>query len=239
MRLKNNKNLQQKIIPTKEHLRFAVLATDIALFTIHNNNLLVRLISIDRPPYFVNREGLPGGLVRPEETAEEAVSRILVDKTGISSQEVYIEQLYTFSKVDRDPRGRVVSVAYLALVPWNSLNQEEKGEESGSRWALAAKMKGLAYDHDEVLTVALARLRMRVTYTTLLAKLMPKEFTLTDLEEAYEIVVGRSIDKRNFRKKINKLNILKELPYKREGGHHRPARLYRFTSKKLIIAEVL
>lgn len=217
----------------------AVLATDIALFTIHDGKLLVRLIPTHRPPHFIHREALPGGLLLPSETAEEAVMRILFDRTGIAVSQVYTEQLSTFSAVDRDPRGRVVSVAYLALIPWEALCSQAIGEEHGSHWAPLRKAQHLAYDHDEMLSVALARLRMRLTYTTLLSKLMPKEFTLTDLEEAYETVLGRMIDKRNFRKKIEKLKVLEELPYKREGGRHRPARLYRFASKKVKEIEIL
>ncbi len=234
-----NKDDDQKIIVSKEHIRFAVLATDIAFFTIHDKKLFVRVIPVDRPPHFIDREGLPGGLILPKETAEESAMRILLEKTKIIPGQVYIEQLYTFSSVDRDPRGRVVSVAYLALVPWETLSESEREGQDGSHWIALGAARDLAYDHDEVLAVALARLRMRVTYTTLLSKLMPKEFTLTDLEETYETVLGRMIDKRNFRKKIEKLGILEELPHKREGGRHRPARLYRFATTKVKEIEIL
>ena len=214
-----------------ELLRFAVLAADVILFAIREGRLVVRLIPVKHFPNSSAREGFPGGLLLPSENAEETALRILETKTGISAAHVHLEQLYTFSRVDRDPRGRVVAVAYLALVPWDALELHEQGECAGSRWVPVTSATGLAYDHDEMRILALERLRSRIVYTTIIQKLLPKEFTLTDLEEAYELVLGRPIDKRNFRKKIIKLNILKELAHRKEGGRHRPARLYCFQGK--------
>ena len=216
-----------------KNLRFAVLAADITLFTLHDGCLLVRVVRVDRSPHFVNYEALPGGLLRPSETAEQAVSRLLGDKAGIAKGKVYVEQLYTFSRLDRDPRGRVVAVAYLALVPYEELSEGEREANLDVRWSPVGRVRKLAYDHNEMLTVALARLRSRATYTTLLQKLMPKEFTLTELENAYESVLGKSIDKRNFRKKILATGVLEELSKIRAGMNYRPARLYRFKLKKV------
>lgn len=221
------------------HLQFAVLATDIALFTVKDGELLVRLIKVERPPYFPNNPGLPGGLIDPKETAEEAAHRHIQSKTSIASSKVYLEQLYTFSDIDRDPRGRVVAVAYIGLVSWNSLSTAEQNGTDKAWWSTIRDAKKLAYDHDDMLDVAVARLRSRTTYTTLLSKLMPSEFTLTELEQAYEGILKTQLDKRNFRKKILKLNILTELPHKRTGGKFRPAQLYRFTSSKIDEIEVL
>lgn len=219
--------------PSAEHLRFAVLAADTALFTIRDKELCVRLVSVKRPPHFPEAEGLPGGLLHQKETAEVAAIRHLSDKAGIEPGNAYVEQLYTFSEVDRDPRGRVVAVAYLALVPWESLSVRERAGSTDSWWERVSEARALAYDHDEILFVALARLRSRVTYTTLIQKLMPKEFTLTELEQAYESVLKTDLDKRNFRKKIEKLKILAELPRKKSGGRFRPAQLYKFASHKV------
>jgi 8-oxo-dGTP diphosphatase len=221
------------------HIRFAVLAADTALFTIKDGSLYVRIINVDRPPYYKNVPGLPGGLLLPKETAEQAAVRHLEEKTGIDAKKTHIEQLYTFSDVDRDPRGRVVAVAYLALVPWDKLNSKEQNDVRGSKWVPVKSAKDLAYDHDEVLEVALARLRSRVRYTTLINKLMPHEFTLTDLEKTYECLISTDLDKRNFRKKILKLKILKKLPHKKSGGRFRPAQLYTFASSKVTEIEVL
>ena len=225
--------------PSEPHVRFAVLATDIALFTIKNDQLYVRLISVDRPPYFTNSQGLPGGLVEPSETAEESALRHISHKGGLEISNLYLEQLYTFSAIDRDPRGRVVAVAYLALVPWEKLSDEERRDTTEVWWSKVSDAKVLAYDHVEMLSVALKRLRSRITYTTLISKLLPHEFTLTELEKAYAGILKTGLDKRNFRKKILKLTILKELPHKRTGGKFRPAQLYAFSSSKVVEIEVL
>jgi 8-oxo-dGTP diphosphatase len=237
--MKKTEKTGDKVKKAPEHLRFAVLAADVALFTIHDGKIFVRLIPVNRPPNYVKRLGLPGGLLLPHETAEEAALRLLKTKSHIADEHIWLEQLYTFSRVDRDPRGRVVAVGYFALIPWSALSEREQGESEGSYWSTLSDARNLAYDHDEMLAVALSRLRSRVAYTTLIQKLLPAEFTLTELEEAYEIVTGRTIDKRNFRKKIEKLGILKELARKREGGRHRPARLYCFASSTVKEIEVL
>ena len=221
-----------------QELRFAVLATDVVLFSLHEDRLLVRLITTQNP-HFKGMRALPGGLIGPTETADEAAKRHIEAKTSVSSEKVYIEQLYTFSEIDRDPRGRVVAVAYLGFVPWEKLSEAERGSTSDARWSPLKDARGLAYDHDEIVKIAVARLRSRVTYTTLLQKLLPKEFTLTELEHAYEAVLGADLDKRNFRKKILKLDILKEVPNKKSGGAFRPAQLYRFATDRVIEIEVI
>lgn len=222
-------------------LKFAVIATDIALFTIRDERLLVRLISVNRPPHFPNMPGLPGGLIRPEENAEQSAKRILETKAGVSADKVYLEQLYTFSEIERDPRGRVVAVSYLALLPWEKLSKKEQLGTKETFWMPVgeARKKKMAYDHNLMLTSAIERLCSRITYTTILQKLMPTEFTLTELEHAYESILHANLDKRNFRKKILKLKILKELPHKRTGGKFRPAQLYGFASPKVSEIEVL
>lgn len=225
--------------PTKEHLHFAVLAADTALFTIHDGALYIRLITVNRPPFYSNTPGLPGGLLDPKETAEQAALRHLHRKTAIDPSHIYIEQLYTFSSIDRDPRGRVVAVTYLALVSWENLTDQERLNSPEGQWVLVKDAKRLAYDHDEVLHMALSRLRSRITYTTMMGKLMPKEFTLTELEQAYECVLKNNLDKRNFRKKILKLGIVAPLNKKRQSGRSRPAELYRFTSQKITDIEIL
>lgn len=221
------------------HLRFAVLAADVALMTVRDGKLLIRLTPVHRPPYFPSTKGLPGGLIDPKETAEEAVARILKEKGKITFSNVHLEQLYTFSEINRDPRGRVVAVAYIALVPWESLSTHEQQNTSEAWWVPITEAKGLAYDHDVIASTALKRLRSRARYTTIIAKLMPKEFTLTELEMVYESILRTDLDKRNFRKKILKLDVLTALGRKREGGAFRPAELYRFTSYTLKEIEVL
>ncbi len=220
-------------------LKFAVLAADTALFTVRDGALFVRLITVNRPPYYTNVRGLPGGLLDPSETADEAALRHLEDKAGISSSHTYAEQLYTFSAVDRDPRGRVVAVTYLALASWEALTDEERLDTDSAQWVLVKDAKRLAYDHTEVLAMALTRLRSRVVYTTLISKLMPREFTLTELEQTYECILKSDLDKRNFRKKILKLGILSARNKKRQIGRSRPAELYSFSSPTVKEIEVL
>ena len=191
----------KKTISSPEHLRFAVLATDIAIFTVRDKELLVRLIPVNRPPFFTDIKGLPGGLIDPKETAEEAVERHTKDKAKTGPDKVYFEQLYTFSSLKRDPRGRVVAVAYIGLVPWEKLSATEQMNTEEAQWVPAAHMKTLAYDHNEILDMAMKRLRSRITYTTIASKILCDEFTLTEMEEAYESVLLSDLDKRNFRKK--------------------------------------
>jgi 8-oxo-dGTP diphosphatase len=217
-----------KKLPANIH--FAVLATDVALFTLKDGELLVRLMTVNRPPYYKNQPGLPGGLLNPKEDAEQAVARHLEDRAGIRPRAVYMEQLYTFSRIDRDPRGRVVSVGYFAIVPWESLTMGERENTSSVYWAPVSKATKLAYDHDEILKKAVRRVRGRSMHSTLIAKFLPEEFTLTQLEQAYQGVLQRSIDKRNFRKKIIRLKMIKKVNRKVTGLRHRPAQLYKFVS---------
>ncbi len=216
--------------PTEEHIRFAVLASDVALFTVRDGNLLVRIAPVHRPPHFPNTKGLPGGLILPTETAEEAVRRLIVSKGEITSH-IYLEQLYTFSSLERDPRGRVVAVAYLALIPWEKLTPEEQTNTTNATWVTIGEATNLAYDHDEILGVAIGRLRSRVRYTTIIRHFMPREFTLSELETVYESLLKTDLDKRNFRKKILKLDVIKPLGRKKAHGAHRPAELYSFRSQ--------
>lgn len=215
-------------------LRFAVLATDIALFSVRQGTLVVRLMRVHRPPRYKNTKSLPGGLLHPKETADEAARRLLGERAHIAAKEVYVEQLYTFSDVTRDPRNRVVSVAYLGLVPWEKLSDAERADTNEAWWAPLPHHGTLAYDHDEILQTALTRLSSRARYTTLLSRFMLDEFTLTELEETYRAVLRTALDKRNFRKKILKLDILTALKGKKRRGAFRPAQMYRFRNRNVV-----
>ncbi len=230
------KTLQSQAFVKK--FRFAVLASDVALFTLHDNYLWLRLIPVNRPPHFTNTEGLPGGLVESTETAEEAAARMIKTKAGVDTKKIYIEQLATFSRIDRDPRGRVVAVAALALVPWEELSEEERADTAGARWCRTDRLPKLAYDHQEISRTALERLRARLEYTTVVSKLLSRLFTLGELEGAYAAILNRQIDKRNFRKKINKLGILASSNKQRTGEKWRPAKLYSFKSKDVQVHEI-
>jgi 8-oxo-dGTP diphosphatase len=145
-------------------------------------------------------------------------------------KKVYTEQLYTFSEIERDERNRVISISYLGLVRPDVL-QEELGE--GLRWCPVGKLPRLAYDHDEMYTVAHSRLKGKISYTNIAQYLLPKEFTLSELQEVYELILGKEVDKRNFRKKIIALGMVAETGEVQAGVKNRPAALYRFTSEKL------
>lgn len=220
-------------------LRFAVLATDTVAFRIKNRQLEILLVKVVIPD-FRGKEGLPGGLIHPEETAEQSSIRHLTNKGGVVG--AYIEQLYTFSDVDRDPRGRVVSVAYLALFSPNEtrMTEREVGERANVRWCPVSDLpKKLAYDHDIILSAALDRLRARIEYTTIIRHLLPKEFTLSELQQAYEAILSRNLDKRNFRKKILALDLVSKTGRKRTQGASRPAELYHFAHGGVKTIEIL
>jgi 8-oxo-dGTP diphosphatase len=201
-----------------EEYRFAVLAADVVIFSIHKGRLLVRLTPGHRLPQYINTPALPGGIVLQHETAEEAVYRVIKDRAVLNPDSLYTEQLFTFSTINRDPRNRVVSVAYIALAPWEFLTLEERENTEMGFWLPVTKAKNLAYDHDLILATALTRI-------------------LTELELCYTTIIKSPVDKRNFRKKILKLGVLTELKKKRSGGKFRPAQLYRFSSKKVIDIE--
>ncbi len=220
-------------------IKFTVVAVDVIIFTIVDNALMARAMKVHRPPYYDNQYGFPGGLIGIDETAENAAARIIKEKANIRERSVYLEQLQTFSETGRDKRGKVVSVAYVALIPWEELEADERTSYPELGWVPVKKLKQMAYDHDYMLQVALERLSARVTYTTLIAKIMPQEFTLTELEKTFELLADKTLDKRNFRKKIEKLSILRDLKKKTTGTKHRPAKLYCFKSEKVAYLEVL
>jgi 8-oxo-dGTP diphosphatase len=220
MSVKKNNN------PIPPHIRFAALAVDIVCFRVLENNLEILLGKVDSESNtFKGSWAHIGGLIRTEETAEDAVDRLLENKAGI--KDIYKEQLYTFSSIDRDPRGRVVSVAYLAFV--NSADvQDLVSANVETTWRSLSKLPKLAYDHDEITKVALDRLRSKIIYTDIAKYLMPKKFTLSDLQKVYEAILEEGMDKRNFRKRIIALGILKDTGETIKKGVMRPATLYKF-----------
>lgn len=219
---------------SKKH-RFTILATDVVIFTILDNKLQVLLIKMHKKP-FQGCWAAPGGLIKISETAEEAAKRQLLEKTGVKN--VYLEQLFTFSRLNRDPFGRVVSVAYFALMPSNKL-KGQKASLGEAKWTAVDNLPALAYDHAEMIEYALKRLRSRIGYSNIIYALLPEEFSLTELQKAYEIILSCSLDKRNFRRKILKLDLLVKTLQKKQGLASRPAVLYRFRSPKPQIVEII
>lgn len=211
-----------------ENLRFAVVAVDVVVFAVVEGKLSVLLGEVNRPPYYTNIEAFIGGIINSEETAEEALLRHIATKTNL--KKLYTEQLYTFTDIERDPRSRVVSVSYLGL-----LRPEMAVIElaPGLRWCPVKQLPNLAYDHNQMYKTAIDRLRGKISYTTIAQFLLPKEFTLSELQNTYELILGKEIDKRNFRKKILALDIVDETGEMQSGVKNRPAALYRFKSEKL------
>jgi 8-oxo-dGTP diphosphatase len=214
----------------------AVIATDVAIFTVREGALQVLLIKMKKEPYR-RSWALPGGLIQGTETADQAARRHLGTKAGV--RKAYLEQLYTFSRVNRDPFGRVVSVAYIALIPSDNLLLTTTDEYADVRWFPVADLPPLAYDHREIIEYAIRRLAAKLEYTNIASSLLPAEFTLQELQQIYETILGRPLDKRNFRKKLLSLAILKGVSGKKTTGAHRPAQLYAFVSRTPHAVQIL
>jgi ADP-ribose pyrophosphatase YjhB (NUDIX family) len=205
------------------------VAVDLVIFTIREDVLHVLLIQRGVPP-FEGEWALPGGFIRHGESLEAAALRELEEEAGV--RDVYLEQLYTFGDPARDPRGRVVTVAYYALVAADRAPLAAGSDASAARWWPVADHPPLAFDHSRILQYAVERLRNKLEYTTVGFQLLPKEFTLTQLQRVYEAILGRRLDKRNFRRKMELLGILAPLKQRVREGRNRPAQLYAFSQKR-------
>jgi 8-oxo-dGTP diphosphatase len=212
-----------------KQFRFAAVAVDVVVFGFDPAGVLCVLTDVvNRPPHYVHMRGFPGGMVTATENTDEAAARVLREKVALDP--AYLEQLYTFSAITRDTRNRVVSVAHLGCVRPETVAQYE---HPTATFLPVREAKKLAYDHDEMLLVASRRLAAKCSYTTIAQYLLPKYFTLTQLQDVYEAVTAQSYDKRNFRKKILALEVIKDTGRKEEGVQNRPAALYTFVKQKL------
>jgi 8-oxo-dGTP diphosphatase len=207
----------------------AALTVDCVVFGLDEEDLKVLLIQRDIPP-FEGRWALPGGFVRVEESLEEAAKRELAEETGIRN--VFLEQLYTFGDVKRDPRERVVTVAYYALVNLQGHVIQATTDARSAAWFALDDTPALAFDHNRILQTGYERLKGKVRYQPIGFELLPPKFTLRQLQHLYEKVLDRELDKRNFRKKILGMGLLEELDEVEQDVAHRAARLYRFDRKK-------
>jgi len=214
----------------------ARVAVDVAVCTVRVAALHVLLARATAGP-FAGTWALPGGLVRDADPLDDAAARTLHDRTGLT--DVYLEQLYTFGSPDRDPATRVVSVAYVGLISdAGRFPAVGAGEAADVAWCPVRRLPALAYDHADVVRTAVARLRAKLQYTTLVYTLLPPVFTVSELHAAYEAILGRRLDRRNFRKKILSTGLLASLDRVRRGAH-RPATLYRFRRRRPMTVEIV
>ena len=199
------------------------VSVDVVIFTLRDNDLQVLLVKRKIAPY-AGRWAIPGGFVHIDEPLDTAARRELEEEAGV--RDVYLEQLYTFGDPKRDPRGRVITVAYFALIP-APLAVQAGSDAAEARWWSMYHLPTLAFDHAKILDYALTRLRYKLEYTAVGFQLLPPTFTLTELQQAYEIILGVELDKRNFRRKILEAEIIEKTGEYRTG-EGRPAMLYRF-----------
>ena len=200
------------------------VTTDIVILTVLDGVLKVLLIKRGMDP-FKGQWALPGGFVKIDESVDDCAVRELQEEAGISG--VYLEQLYTFGNVNRDPRERVISVTYYALIPGDDVELKAGTDATEAQWFDVSDLPSLSFDHGEILGVARERLAAKMDYSTVGLKLMPEEFTLSYLQDVYEKATGKPRDKRNFRKWIFSLDVIEATGKKFSKGPHRPAMLYR------------
>lgn len=209
-----------------------LLTVDVTVFTICDNKLKVLLVQRKTEPYH-NMWSIPGGFMNIGETLDEAANRRLLDRTGV--KEIYLEQLSTFGEPRRDPRSRVITVAYIALVASHRLQLDVHANEE-TRWFDVENLPPLAFDHRIIVDVAINRLKERLETSLMAFELLPEKFTLTELQRIYEVILGKKLDKRNFRKKILATETVLELQGETKmDGFHRPAQLYGMNTVKAFL----
>jgi 8-oxo-dGTP diphosphatase len=204
------------------------VTVDTVLFTIRDRMLQALLVKRGIHP-FKGRWAIPGGFVLENESLDEAARRELREETGVT--DVYLEQLYSFGDPGRDPRGRVITIAYFALIASDHSMLKSGTDAAAASWFPMRDLPPLAFDHDRILATALDRLKNKLDYTTVGFQFLPKSFTLSELQQVYEAILDRTLDKRNFRRKIELLGILRPTGKWRHGGR-RPAQLHEFVARK-------
>ncbi|HKD65604.1 MAG TPA: NUDIX domain-containing protein [Candidatus Binataceae bacterium] len=212
------------------------VAVDTVVFVLDRGHLKTYLIQLKSGP-LRGRWAFPGGLVRVGELLDDAARRELHSTTGLDC--AWLEQLFTFGDPSRDPRAHVVSVAYMALIFDPARVASPMGKYAAGGWfEVPGQLPPLAYDHALMADYALSRLKSKLVYTNIAAFLLPKSFTFRELEDLYAAILGRSLDRRNFRRQIIAMGLLKKLPIKRRGPH-RPADLYSFQKQTLQVVQML
>ncbi len=213
---------------TYEFPRPAV-TVDCVVFGLDEHTLKLLLIKRGHEP-FAGAWALPGGFIEENEKLEDAARRELAEETGLKN--IFIEQLYTFGDPGRDPRGHTISVCYFGLVNLFEHDLHAASDASDARWFEVQNLPELAFDHAEIIQVALQRLKGKVRYQPIGFELLPRKFTLSQLQKLYEIILEKPLDKRNFRKKILSMDLLIDLQEMQRDVAHRAAKLYSFDERK-------
>jgi 8-oxo-dGTP diphosphatase len=208
------------------------VTVDLVIFTVNQGQLQVLLVKRADEP-FAGLWSIPGGFLKRSESLEEAAERVMKEKTGVNG--VYLEQLYTFGDPERDPRARIITVTYLALIPWKNMPQPESRKVNSLAWTAVDEAPALAFDHTEILSYAVSRLRAKAGYSNIVYGLLPEAFRLSDLQKMYEVIFNQNLDKRNFRKRMLGSGLLQETGKKELSGAHRPAMLYEFKKREMVI----
>ncbi len=204
------------------------VAVDAVCFTARGNELQILLIKRKHEP-FTGMWAIPGGFVHPKEELEKAAERELKEETGVKN--VFLKQLGTYGGVERDPRGRVLSITYIALIQGDQkLNPTT--DAMAAEWFSVHELPELAFDHKDIIADALKHLQYELQTTNIAYQILPNKFTLTEVQKLYELVLGKELDKRNFRKKMKELDLVKALNETKMEGAHRPAQLFEFKDKK-------
>ncbi len=207
------------------------VTVDCIIFGYDTEEKELKILLIERAGEpFRGEWALPGGFVQIDESLEEAARRELKEETGLDT--LFMEQLYTFGTVNRDPRERVISVAYYALVTLADKKLKATTDVRRAEWYALSERPKLAFDHEEIFSTALQRLRGKIRYYPIGFELLPPKFKLSQLQKLYEVILNRDLDKRNFRKKILRMDLLKDLKELEQGVAHRAARLYSFNKEK-------
>ncbi len=214
-----------------------LVTVDVVLFTMTKGEIRVLLLKRSSEP-FKDMWSIPGGFINIGETLEEAAKRWLEQKTGVS--DIYFEQLGAFGTPDRDPRTRVITVSYFAVVNFDKIQTPEALKHDDTSWIVLETLPDLAFDHAEIIQNAFLRLKEKVQTSPIAFQLLPPKFTLTQLQKVYELILQKEMDKRNFRKKALASGILLELVGETKmDGFHRPAQLYAFKKDELPTEETL
>ena len=221
-------------MPFQNEFYKSAFSVDNVIFGFDSDRLKVLLIKRKDNP-FAGMWALPGDIVQPDQDLDEGAKHVLKELTGVTN--VYLEQVHTFGKVNRHPRGRVITVAYYSLVNINDVKTQADSFADKVEWKEIQMIDQLAFDHYDIVMTCLARLQLNIKLRPIGFELLPPKFTLTQLQRLYESILDQELDKRNFRKKILSMNILRAHNEMQTGVAHRPAKLYSFDSQKYQLAK--